>query len=50
MGRRGVLDARPCPHDGVGHRAHGFFLSDDALVQLLLEPEELLHLALHQLC
>ena len=48
-GALGVLDAGPGPDDRVGHRAHRLVLADDALVQLLLQAEELLHLAFHQL-
>ena len=48
-GALGVLDAGPGADHRVGHRAHRLVLADDALVQLLLEPEELLHLPFHQL-
>ena len=33
--------------DGVGHRDDGLVLADDALVQHVLEADELVHLALH---
>ena len=48
MGRLGsLMPARA--HDGVGHRAHRLVLPHHAVVKLLLQAEELLHLAFHQL-
>ncbi len=44
-----VRQAGPAAADGVGHRGHGLVLADDPLVQQVLEVDELVHLALHQL-
>ena len=41
-----VGQARPAATDGVRHRGHGFVLTDDAFVQHLLHPHQLLDLAL----
>ena len=48
MGRRGSLMPAARPQDGLGHELHGLVLADDALVQHLLEAQQLLLLALHQ--
>ena len=37
-----ILDARARAHHGVGHRLHGLVLADDALVQDLVEAQQLL--------
>ena len=43
-----VLEAGAGADDGVGHGLHGFVLADDALVQNLVEPQELFLLAFEQ--
>ena len=43
-----VGEAGPRPPDRVRDRAHGVVLADHALVQHVLEADELLHLALHE--
>jgi hypothetical protein len=45
-GPAGVLDAGAGPDDGVGHHLHRLVLPDDALVQDLVEAQQLLPLAL----
>ena len=44
----GVLDARASADDRVGDELHGLVLADHALVQDLVEAQQLLALALHQ--
>lgn len=44
-----VGQARTVAADGAGNRRDGLILADDALMQLVLEVDELLHLALHHL-
>jgi len=44
-----VLQAGPGPPDGLGHSRERFLLVDDALVQLVLHPQELLRLFLGEL-
>src|SRR5262249_27860184 len=44
-----ILQAGARTDDRVGDGANGLVLADDALVEMLLEPEELLDLALHEL-
>ena len=43
-----VLDPRARPDHRVRHQLHRFVLADDALVQDLVEPEQLVALAFHQ--
>ena len=43
-----ILDACAGADDGVGHQLHGLVLADHALVQHLVEAQQLLALALHQ--
>ncbi len=49
IGTVGILEARARADHRVGDGAHRLVLPDDALVQVLLEIEELLALALHEL-
>ena len=44
-----VLDARTGAQDGLAHALDGFVLPDDALMQRVLQVQQLLALALHQL-
>ena len=48
IGRFGILEAGAGADDGVGDCLDGLVLADHAAVQLLLEVQELLHLAFHQ--
>ena len=48
IGRLRVLDARARPDHRVRHQLHGLVLADHALVQHLVEAQQLLALALHQ--
>ena len=47
-GAVGVRQAGPGAPDGVGDDADGRLLAHDPLLEVLLEVEELLHLALHE--
>ena len=49
MGRFGSCDARTGAQDGFAHRLHGLVLADDALMQHVLQVQQLFALALHQL-
>ena len=49
MGRLGSFKPDARAHHRFGHGVHGFVLADDALVQLLFEVQQLLHLAFEQL-
>src|SRR4029453_10026560 len=44
----GVGEPRPGTADGVRHGLDRLVLVDDPLVQLVLHPDEFLHLALHE--
>ena len=43
-----ILQAGARANHRVSHRGHGLILSDHALVQMLFQMEQLLHLAFHQ--
>ena len=47
---RRVGDARPRAQDGLRHLFDGLILADDALVQHLVQVQQLFALALHELC
>ena len=48
IGRLGSFSPERARMHGVGDGLDGLVLADDALVQLLLQLQQLLHLALHQ--
>ena len=43
-----IRQTGPRTTDGVGHRVHGFVLTDDPLVQHVFEAQQLVHLAFHE--
>ena len=49
IGRFGSFRPRARADHRLGHRRHRLVLADDALVQLLLQVQQLLHLAFEQL-